>query len=61
VVVPPVDFESEATKQLKTTLNNSVSEDLFQQYVTLLEGEVGVTINQKALQQILSGQNPTDD
>jgi peptidyl-prolyl cis-trans isomerase D len=61
VVVPPVDFDSEATKQLKTTLNNGVSEDLFQQYETLIESEVGVTINEKALRQILSGQNPTDE
>jgi peptidyl-prolyl cis-trans isomerase D len=61
IVVPPVDFESEATKQIKTTLNNGMSEDLYGQYISFLEGEVGVTINEKALRQVLSGQNVTDD
>jgi peptidyl-prolyl cis-trans isomerase D len=61
IVVPPTDFNAEATKQLQATLNNGMSEDVHSQFITLLEGVVGVTINERALRQVVSGQNVTDD
>jgi len=61
IVVPAVDFNAEATKQLQATLNNGMSEDVYGQFITLLESVVGVTINERALRQVLSGQNVTDD
>ena len=61
VEVPKIDFESEETKRLRTALNSEMSEDIYGEYITLLEGEVGVTINDRALRQVLSGQNVTTD
>jgi len=61
VVVPTTDFNSEATKQLQSALNSGMSSDLHEEYISLLEREIGVTINEKALRQVLSGQNVTED
>jgi len=61
VVVPTTDFNSEATKQLQSVLNNGMSSDLYEEFISLLEREIGVTINERALRQVLSGQNVTED
>jgi peptidyl-prolyl cis-trans isomerase D len=61
VKVPAVNFESEEIKRLKQALQNALSEDVYGQYIAQVETEIGVTINQKALLQIVSGQVPTDD
>jgi hypothetical protein len=36
-------------------LNRSISEDIVAQYIVQLQSEVGVTINQNALNQITGG------
>jgi len=53
IEVPKLDIESSETKRLVETLNRTMSEDMFGEYVGQLESEVGVTINQAALNQAI--------
>jgi len=53
--VPPLDMASEEVKRTVDTLNRGLSEDLLSEYIARLESEVGVTINQSALNQVVSG------
>ena len=46
---------SEETKRTVDALNRGLSEDLLSEYIARLESEVGVTINQSALNQVVSG------
>jgi peptidyl-prolyl cis-trans isomerase D len=55
VVVPPLDTAADETKRLTETLNRGLSEDMFAEYIARLESEIGVTINQSALNQVISG------
>jgi peptidyl-prolyl cis-trans isomerase D len=56
--VPALDVDSGDIKRLDETLRGRMSEDLAAQYVTGLENDLGVTINQSALTQALgSNQN----
>ena len=55
IVVPALDMASEEAKRALETLNRSLSEDILAEYVTRLESEIGVTINQNALNQVVSG------
>ncbi len=55
VVDPPLDTNAPATKQLSTSLQNAVADDLMGQYVTRLESDYGVSINQQALNQVIGG------
>jgi peptidyl-prolyl cis-trans isomerase D len=55
VEVPALDMASEDAKNLRTALERSLSENLFAEYVSRLESEIGVSINQSALNQIISG------
>jgi peptidyl-prolyl cis-trans isomerase D len=54
-VVPPLDMASEEVKRTVDTLNRGLSEDLLGEYIARLESEVGVSINQSALNQVVSG------
>jgi peptidyl-prolyl cis-trans isomerase D len=61
VIVPAFDPNSNESKQLVESLQRALSEDVFAQYVTHLENEIGVTINQAALTQAIGGgANPGD-
>jgi peptidyl-prolyl cis-trans isomerase D len=55
IVVPPVDMSSDEMKRTVDALNRGISEDLLSEYIARLENEVGVTINQSALNQVVSG------
>ena len=55
VVIPPLDVASEEAKRARETLNRAVTEDIFSEYIARLENELGVTINQSALNQVISG------
>ncbi len=55
IVVPALDVASEDAKRAQEALNRAMSEDLFSEYIARLENEIGVTINQSALNQIISG------
>jgi peptidyl-prolyl cis-trans isomerase D len=55
IVVPALDMASDEAKRTFETLNRSLSEDILAEYVARLESEIGVTINQSALNQVISG------
>jgi peptidyl-prolyl cis-trans isomerase D len=61
IIVPTLDLASAEAKQALETLNRTLSENVFAEYVTYLEGEIGVTINQTALNQVISGGASTDN
>jgi peptidyl-prolyl cis-trans isomerase D len=57
VVDPPLDAKSAAAIQTAETLKNGYGEDILGEYVAQLETELGVNINQAALQQVIGGSN----
>jgi peptidyl-prolyl cis-trans isomerase D len=61
VVEPTTDLASEDSKRLRGALNNAMVGDVQAEYIQLLEREIGVNINERALQQVLSGKNVIDD
>jgi peptidyl-prolyl cis-trans isomerase D len=58
IIVPTLDMASDEAKRMVDTLNRGLSEDMFAEYVTRLEDELGVNINQSALNQVITGGNP---
>jgi peptidyl-prolyl cis-trans isomerase D len=60
IVVPTLDATTDESKRTVETLNRGLSEDIFAEYIAHLESEVGVTINQGALNQVVSGGANTD-
>jgi peptidyl-prolyl cis-trans isomerase D len=61
IVVPPADANSQASKSLQETLNRALADDIFGEYVARLQDEIGVTINQAALKQVVTGTAVPDD
>ncbi len=57
VTVPPVDFESNEVKQLKEAVRRSLSDEQVAQYVTKIESDIGVTVNQAAFAQVTGANN----
>ena len=55
IVVPALEGASEEAKRLADTLDRGLSEDMFAEYIARLETEIGVTFNQSALNQVISG------
>jgi peptidyl-prolyl cis-trans isomerase D len=55
IVVPSLDMASEESKRAVQTLNRGLSEDILAEYIAWLERDMGVTINQSALNQVISG------
>jgi peptidyl-prolyl cis-trans isomerase D len=55
IVVPKTDLKSEAVKTIAQNLNRSLSEDVFSQYITQVQSEIGVTINRNAVSQVITG------
>jgi peptidyl-prolyl cis-trans isomerase D len=55
IVVPVLDMSSEEAKRDLEALNRGVSEDILAEYIARLESEIGLTINQSALNQVVSG------
>ena len=55
IVVPNIDLASEDAKRIVEALNRGLSEDILGEYIAKLESEIGVTINQSALNQVVSG------
>jgi peptidyl-prolyl cis-trans isomerase D len=55
IVVPTLDAASADTKRVVETLDRGLSEDILAEYIARLESEIGVTINQNALNQVLGG------
>ena len=59
ITVPPLDPESADAKRMDERLRRLFSEDLIGQYVSRLETDIGVKINQAALNQV-TGASPTN-
>ncbi|MCA6120543.1 SurA N-terminal domain-containing protein [Bradyrhizobium sp. WSM 1704] len=57
VTVPAVDFESNEVKQLKEAVRRSLSDEQVAQYVTKIESDIGVTVNQAAFAQVTGANN----
>ncbi len=55
VTLPTFDPEAPQGKQLATTLQNSIADDLIGEYIARLEADYGVTINQAAVNQVVGG------
>jgi peptidyl-prolyl cis-trans isomerase D len=55
IVVPAPDTASADAKRAVETLDRGLSEDILAEYIAKLESEIGVTINQSALNQVVSG------
>jgi peptidyl-prolyl cis-trans isomerase D len=61
ITVPPIDANSDDAKRTSETLNRGISEELFGEYIARLESEIGVTLNQTALKQVISGAASSGD
>jgi peptidyl-prolyl cis-trans isomerase D len=55
IVVPTLDPAAAEAKSMVDTLNRALTEGVFSQYTAQLENEIGVTINQSALNQVIGG------
>ena len=55
VKVPPLDTEAAEAKRIDEALRGRMTEDIIAQYVARLESEIGVSINQNALNQVTRG------
>jgi peptidyl-prolyl cis-trans isomerase D len=55
IVDPPVDAASPEIKQLSAQLQNSYADDIIGEYIGWLETDLGVSINQAALNQVIGG------
>jgi peptidyl-prolyl cis-trans isomerase D len=57
VTVPPVDLASDEVKKLKETLQRGLNDEQLAQYVTKIESNIGMTINQAAFAQVTGANN----
>ena len=57
ISVPPVDLASEEIKKLNETLQRGLSDEQVAQYVTKLETDIGVSINQTTFAQVTGANN----
>jgi peptidyl-prolyl cis-trans isomerase D len=57
VSVPPVDLASDDIKKLKETLQRSLTDEQVAQYVTKLESDIGMSINEAAFAQVTGANN----
>ncbi|MCC6889962.1 MAG: SurA N-terminal domain-containing protein [Hyphomicrobiales bacterium] len=60
ITLPEIDAKSEQATQLRDTLNRSFTEDVFGGYLNYLQRQVGVSINENALKQVITGQSSTN-
>ncbi|WP_315730053.1 peptidylprolyl isomerase [Bradyrhizobium sp. SZCCHNRI2010] len=57
VTVPPIDLASNDVKKLKDTLQRALNEEQTTAYVAKLEKDIGTTINEAAVAQVVGGNN----
>jgi peptidyl-prolyl cis-trans isomerase D len=55
ITMPKTDMASAEAKTISAALNRSLTEDVFGQYVAQVEREIGVTINNAAVTQVVTG------
>ena len=58
ITMPEIDPKSEEATRIRDSLSRSFTEDVFGGYLGYLQRQVGVTINENALKQVVTGQNP---
>jgi peptidyl-prolyl cis-trans isomerase D len=61
IIVPKTDMNSDEVKNIAQNLNRSLTEDVFTQYITRIESEIGVTINRNAVSQVVTGNSNVPD
>ncbi len=61
ITVPKTDMASAEAKQLQESISRQMADDIFAEYLTQIENEIGVTINQNALRQVITGQTVPDN
>jgi peptidyl-prolyl cis-trans isomerase D len=61
IIVPTLDLAAAETKRIQETLDQSMNNDVLGQYITQIESEIGVKINEAALRQVVTGQSSTDN
>jgi peptidyl-prolyl cis-trans isomerase D len=54
-------MNSDEVKNIAQNLNRSLTEDVFTQYITRIESEIGVTINRNAVSQVVTGNSNVPD
>jgi len=57
ITVPALDPASPEAKRFEEALRRAIAEDIFVQYMARLQSDIGVTVNQSALNQV-TGANP---
>lgn len=55
ITTPPLDPASAEAKPIDDALRRTIADDIVAEYITRLQNEVGVTINQAALSQVSGG------
>ena len=55
VTDPAFDGNAPEAKQLSASLQNSFADDIVGQYIARIEADIGVTLNQAALNQVVGG------
>src|SRR5262245_17716323 len=55
IVVPPLDMTSDEAKRALETVNPNLPDDSLPEYMPRLQSEIGVKINQRARNQVVSG------
>jgi peptidyl-prolyl cis-trans isomerase D len=58
VVEPTLDEASPETKQLSSTLQTSYADDIIGEYLGKIQADIGISINQQALSQVIGGGTP---
>jgi peptidyl-prolyl cis-trans isomerase D len=61
IVVPKTDLKSDEAKAISQRLTRSLSEDVFAQYISKVQSEIGVTINANAVRQVVTGNSNTNN
>ena len=59
VTMAKVDEKSEEATRVREALNRSFTEDVFGGYLGYLQRQIGVSINDNALKQVVTGQSPS--
>ena len=61
LTLPAADDKTEEATRVRDTLTRSFTEDVFGEYLRHLQGQIGVTINQNALNQVVTGQSSANN
>jgi len=56
IVVPPLDPASAEAKKIAEDLKRQLADDVMGQYIVRLQNDIGVSINQAALRQVIGGE-----